>query len=93
MNETSLIQVMILTPVRVWPGLQFTSTTVPTMTGKVLLVVMSDTAAGSSVHVSEGERVILLSFTLLSCYYLPTPYSHLYAYDLSYSCSIHMLIS
>ena len=57
MNETSLIQVMILTPVRVWPGLQFTSTTVPTMTGKVLVVVMSETAAGSSVHVSEGERL------------------------------------
>ena len=56
MNETSLIQVMVLTPVRVWPGLQFTSTTVPTITGKVLVVVMSDTTAGSSVHVSEGEK-------------------------------------
>ena len=54
-NETSLIQVMVLPPVRAWPGLQLTSTTVPTITGKVVVVVMSDTAAGSSVHVSEGE--------------------------------------
>ena len=55
MKETSLIQVMVLSPARVWPGLQFTSTTVPTITGKVLVVVMSDTASGSSVQVSEGE--------------------------------------
>ena len=55
MNETSLIQVMVLSPASVWPGLQLTSTTVPTITGKVLVVIMSDTAAGSSVQVSEGE--------------------------------------
>ena len=53
MKDTSLMQVMVLSPVRVWPGLQFTSTTVPTMTGKVLAVVMSDTAACRSLHVSE----------------------------------------
>ena len=58
MNETSLMQVMVLTPVRVWPGLQLTSTTVPTITGKVLVVVMSDTAAGSSVHVSERREIV-----------------------------------
>ena len=52
-KETSLIQVILLFPARVCPGLQFTSTTVPTITGKVLVVVMSETAAGSSVHVSE----------------------------------------
>ena len=51
-NERSLIQVMVLSPERVWPGLQLTSTTVPTITGKVLAVVISDTAAGSSVQVS-----------------------------------------
>ena len=56
LNETSLIQVMVLSPEKVWPGLQFTSTTVPTITGKVLVVVMSDTAAGSSVHVSEKRK-------------------------------------
>ena len=56
MNETSLIQVIVLSPARVWPGLQFTFTTVPTITGKVLVVVMSDIAAGSSVHVSEEKR-------------------------------------
>ena len=56
MNDTSLIQVMVLSPESVWPGLQVTSTTVPIITGKVLVVVMSDTAAGSSVHVSEGEK-------------------------------------
>ena len=54
-NETSLMQVMVLSPVRAWPGLQLTSTTVPTITGKVVVVVMSDTAAGSSVHVSKNE--------------------------------------
>ena len=56
-NEASLIQVMILSPERVRPGLQFTSTTVPTITGRVLVVVMSDIAAGSSVHVSEEKEV------------------------------------
>ena len=56
MNKTSLIQVMALSPARVWPGLQLTSTTVPTITGKVLVVVMSDIAAGSSVHVSEKKQ-------------------------------------
>ena len=55
LNETSLMQVTVLPPVRVRPGLQHTSTTVPTITGKVVVVVMSDTAAGNSVHVSEGE--------------------------------------
>ena len=55
MNETSLIQVMELSPARVWPGLQLTSTTVPTTTGKVLVVVILDIAAGSSVHVSEEK--------------------------------------
>ena len=55
-NKMSLMQVMVLSPKRVWPGLQFTSTTVPTITGKVLVVVISDTAAGSSVHVSEEEE-------------------------------------
>ena len=63
MNETSLIQVMELSPARVWPGLQFTSTTVPTITGKVLTVVMSDIAAGSSVHVSE-DKLHELKFSL-----------------------------
>ena len=57
MNETSLIQVMELSPARVWPGLQFTSTTVPTITGKVLVVAMPDTTAGSSVHVSEEKEI------------------------------------
>ena len=52
-KEMSLMQVILLSPVRVWPGLQFTSNTVPTITGKVLVVVMSDIAAGNSVHVSE----------------------------------------
>ena len=51
-KETSLMQVMELSPTRVWPGLQFTFTNVPTITGKVLVVVMSDRAVGSSVHVS-----------------------------------------
>ena len=46
------MQVMELSPTSVWPGLQFTFTTVPTITGKVLVVVMSDRATGSSVHVS-----------------------------------------
>ena len=63
MKETSLIQVMALSPARVWPGLQFTSTTVPTITGKVLVVVMSDIAAGSSVHVSE-DKLHELKFSL-----------------------------
>ena len=55
------MQVMVLSPVRVWPVLQATSTTVPTMTGKVVVVVISDTAAGSSVHVSEkwGKMLII----------------------------------
>ena len=57
MNETSLIQVMVLSPARVCPGLQCTSTTVPIITGKVLVVVMSDTAAGNSVHVSVRKIV------------------------------------
>ena len=39
-KETSLIQVMVLSPARVCPGLQLTSTTVPIITGKVLVVVM-----------------------------------------------------
>ena len=56
-KETSLTQVMVLSPVRVCPGRQLTSTTVPTITGKVLVVAMPDTAAGSSVHVSEGDAV------------------------------------
>ena len=53
--ERSLIQVIALSPVRVCPGLQFTSTTVPTMTGKEVVVVMSDSEPGKSVHVSEGD--------------------------------------
>ena len=57
MNVRSLIQVMVLSPIRVYPGLHFTSTTVPTITGKVLVVVMPDTASGSSVHVSETDLV------------------------------------
>ena len=56
LNETSLIQVMVLSPARVWPGGQFTSTTVPTITGKALVVFIPDIAAGSSVHVS-GEKI------------------------------------
>ena len=63
MKEMSLIQVMVLSPVRVYPGLQLTSTTVPTMTGNVLVVVMSDTAAGSSVHVSVVD-----TWSLLKCF-------------------------
>ena len=55
LKETSLIQVMVLSPDRVCPGLHFTSTSVPTITGKVVVVIMSDAAAGSSVHVSEGK--------------------------------------
>ena len=69
-NETSLIQVMVLSPVRVWPGLQLTSTTVPTITGKVLVVIMSDTAAGSSVHVSERERGTALKFVVFENFIL-----------------------
>ena len=57
-NKMSLMQVMVLSPARVWPGLQLTSTTVPTTTGKVLVVVISDKAAGSSVHVSEESRLV-----------------------------------
>ena len=53
LKETSLIQVMVLSPVSVCPGLHLTSTSVPTITGKVVVVIMSDAAAGSSVHVSE----------------------------------------
>ena len=53
LKETSLIQVMVSSPVRVCPGLHFTSTSVPTITGKVVVVIMSDAATGSSVHVSE----------------------------------------
>ena len=49
------MQVMTLSPDRVCPGLQFTSTTVPITTGNLVVVVMSATAAGSSVHVSERE--------------------------------------
>ena len=56
--ERSLIQVIALSPVRVCPGLQFTSTTVPTMTGKEVVVVMSDSEPGKSVHVSEGDNVV-----------------------------------
>ena len=59
MNDTSLMQVMVLSPESVWPGLQFTSTTVPIITGKVLVVVMSDTAAGSSVHVSKNKMIVV----------------------------------
>ena len=55
-KETSLMQLIVLSPERVCPGLQFTSTTVPTITGNLVVVVMSDTAAGSALHVSEGER-------------------------------------
>ena len=57
MNDTSLMQVMVLSPESVWPGLQFTSTTVPIITGKVLVVIMSDTAAGNSVHVSVRKII------------------------------------
>ena len=49
-KETPLMQVMVLSPDRVCPGLQFTSTTVPTITGNLRVVVMSDTAAGSFEH-------------------------------------------
>ena len=56
LKETSLIQVMVLSPVSVCPGLHFTSTSVPTITGKVVDVIMSDAAAGSSVHVSEEVK-------------------------------------
>ena len=73
MNETSLMQVMVLTPVRVWPGLQFTSTTVPTTTGKMLVVVMSNAAAGSSVHVSEEKMIILPHIKSLSSSTTCTP--------------------
>ena len=52
-KETSLTQVISSSPVRVCPGLQSTSTTVPIITGNLVVVVMSDTAAGSSVQVSE----------------------------------------
>ena len=48
---------MVLSPARVCPGLQLTSTTVPIITGKVLVVVMSDTAAGNSVHVSARKMI------------------------------------
>ena len=56
LKETSLIQVMVSSPVSVCPGLHFTSTSVPTITGKVVVVIMSDAAAGSSVHVSEEVK-------------------------------------
>ena len=60
------MQVMVLSPVRVWPALQATSTTVPTMTGKVVVVVMSDTAAGSSLHVSEEWEKMWIITTKIS---------------------------
>ena len=58
-KDVSLMQLRELCPIRVWPGWQLTSTTVPTMTGNMLVVVMSDTAAGSFVHISEELRAVI----------------------------------
>ena len=68
-KDRFLIQVIVLSPPdMVCPGKQDTSTTVPTMTGKfVEVLVKLESKVGSPLHVSEREIVKPI-------FHIPRPY-------------------